>query len=451
MTGDPSGGQPNILLVTIDSLRADHVYSNAAETPSLDRLVERGRSYSTAFAQGPFTTFSMPSLFTSQYPSDLQYTELTESTIGVSIGDNPTIGTVLCENGYETAGFHSNPLLSNLFGFDRGFDVFDARLPMDGIDALSGRTKVLADKLLRLVRKHPYLPAEKLTQRGLDWLDSRDGDEPFFLWLHYMDVHGPYQPKSGNSYWNKYRGERLWRKAVTSPTEITDDERETLRAWYREEVTYTDRCLGRFLDGLRERDQFADTVVAVTADHGEQFGEHGTYSHPHQLYDELLHVPLVFAGPDCDSTTVDEIVELTDIAPTLATMAGSSVPDAFVGDPLPGFDDRGHEPADDRTSGDGVAIAEANLVPDYAGCVRTDRWKYIRDGDSELLFDLSADPTEQTDIGDDEEARRAELAEHLDDHLAVDGRSAGSDGSVATVDIDGQGTEERLKDLGYLE
>lgn len=452
MTADISGRQPNILLVTIDSLRADHLYSDIAETPSLDKLAERGHSYSAAFAQGPFTTFSMPSLFTSQYPSDLQYTELTESTIGVSIGDNPTIGTVLSDNGYRTAGFHSNPLLSNLFGFDRGFDVFDARLPMDGINTLSGRTKVLADKLLRLVRKHPYLPAEKLTQRGLDWLDNHDGDDPFFLWLHYMDVHGPYQSKSGSTYLNKYRGEHLWRKAVTSPAEITDVERKTLQAWYREEITYTDRCLGQLFNGLRERDQLEDTVVAVTADHGEQFGEHGTYSHPHQLYDELLHVPLLFAGPDCDSTTVDDIVELTDVAPTLATIAGSSVPDAFVGDPLPGFVDP--DIKDDSRSQrkqDRAAIAEANLAPNYTGCVRTDRWKYIRDSDSELLFDLAADPTEQKDIGDDEEIQRSELADRLDDHLAVDGRLAGSGGSVATADIDGQGTKERLKDLGYLE
>jgi len=264
-----------------------------------------------------------------------------------------------------------------------------------------------------------------------------------------MDVHGPYQPKSGSTYLNKYRGERLWRKAVTSPGEVTDDERETIRAWYREEVTYTDRCLGTLLDGLREHGQLNDTVVAVTADHGEQFGEHDTYSHPHQLYDELVHVPLVVAGPSCTSASIDDVVELTDVAPTLATVTGSSPPDAFVGDILPGFDDG--NPADRRTSEEGVAIAEANLVPQYAGCVRTDSWKYIRDGDDEQLFDLMADPTEQTDRSDEVETRRAELAERLDDHLAVNGRTSRAAESVATADISGQGTKERLKDLGYLE
>lgn len=89
MTTDSAGVRPNILLVTVDSLRADSMYSDIVETPTLDRLADRGSTYTTALAQGPFTTFSMPSLFTSRYPSDLQYTELTETTVGVSIGDEP--------------------------------------------------------------------------------------------------------------------------------------------------------------------------------------------------------------------------------------------------------------------------------------------------------------------------------------------------------------------------
>lgn len=440
-----TASRPNVLLVTIDSLRADSVRDDAVRTPTLDELATAGTTYTQAFAQGPFTTFSMPSLFTGRYPSDLQYAAFSESTVGVYIDEEPTITTMLADAGYETAGFHSNPLLSTLFGFDRGFETFDARLPLSGAEFVPGRGKILTDKLLRLVRKYPYLPAEKLTRRGLEWLDARAGDRPFFLWLHYMDVHGPYQPKSGNAYLNKLRAERLWRKAVTDPETLSTGERNRLREWYRDEITYTDRCLGTLLDGLGERGLREETVTVVTADHGEQFGEHGRFSHPHQLYDELVHVPLLVDGPDRENETVDDVVELTDVAPTLGRAAGVQPPASFVGTPLP------TATTDDETRSERRAISEADVVPTYVGSLRTDRWKLIRTGDGEKLYDLARDPAEETDVRDDHESVAAELSERLDDHLAAEGRAVGAGRSVTSVDIDSSETEDRLRDLGYLE
>lgn len=438
--------RPNVLLVTVDSLRADAVYDDAVETPTFDRLRDAGTTYTKAFAQGPFTTFSMPSLFTSRYPSGLQYAEFSESTVGVYIDEEPTIQTALSDAGYETAGFHSNPLLSNLFGFDRGFDTFDARLPLSSTGFIPGRGKILTDKLLRLVRKHPYLPAEKLTQRGLDWLGERSTNRPFFLWLHYMDVHGPYQPKSGNTYLNKFKGERLWRKAVTNPEELSPAESTRLREWYHEEITYTDRCLGELLDGLAARDLLDDTVTVVTADHGEQFGEHGRFSHPHQLYDELVHVPLIVDRPDVEAETVDRLVELTDVAPTLCSVADADTPDSFVGSSLLRGD--AEAATDDEYES---AISEADVVPTYTGCFRTSQWKLLRTGSRERLYDLTVDPTEQTDVSDEHESVVADLASRLDDHLAADGRDVGDGRSVASVDIESSETEDRLRDLGYLQ
>lgn len=440
MTGAPS----NVLLITIDSLRADSVYGDSVLTPTFDRLQSSGTAYTRAFAQGPFTTFSMPSLFTSRYPSGLQYAEFSESTVGVYIDDEPTIPTMLSDAGYETAGFHSNPLLSNLFGFDRGFDTFDARLPLSDASFLSGRAKILTDKILRIVRKHPYLPAENLTRRALDWLDSRSAGRPFFLWLHYMDVHGPYQSKSGNAYRNKFRGERLWRKAVTRPDDLTPAERDRLRDWYHEEIRYTDRCVGTLLDGLADRDLLEDTMTVLTADHGEGFGEHGIFSHPHELYDELINVPLLMDGPTTGSDTVEELVELTDVAPTIARVADADVPEVFTGTPLPTADDE-ERPAE------GVAISEADLVPTYSGCLRTDRWKLVRAGDDERLYDLESDPDEQIDVREDNEAVATDLSDRLDNHLATDGRDAGAERSVAEVELDNTEAEDRLRDLGYLE
>jgi len=435
--------QSNILLVTIDSLRADHSYSAFTDTPAHDALTENGITYERAYAQGPFTTFSMPSLFTSRYPSGLQYVEFSDSTVGVYIDDEPTIPELLREQGYETAGFHSNPLLSNLFGFDHGFDEFDARLPLSELDIFSGRAKILTDKLLRVFRKHAYLPAEKLNDRAVEWLDDRDDDQPFFLWLHYMDVHGPYQSKSGNAYLNKYRGEHLWRKALKRPDEVTESEHERLKELYRIEVEYTDRCVGELFDALRARGLFEDTVTVLTADHGEQFYEHRQYSHPHQLYEELTHIPLIVRDPDRESASQDDVAELIDVAPTLIERAGGDVPESFSGRSL--FKDA------DESAGR-AAFSEADLTPAYNGSVRTDRWRYVRDdtADEELLFDHESDPDEQRDVLTNFPEISERLSDRLEAHVTTDGRSVGPQRDVTRKDIEDGEVQDRLEDLGYL-
>jgi arylsulfatase len=439
--------QPNVLLVTTDSLRADHVYGDEAETPAHDSLAEAGTVYEKAFAQGPFTTFSMPSLFTSCYPSGLQYMEFSEKTVGVYIEDEPTIPTVLGEAGYDTAGFHSNPLLSHLFGFDRGFDTFDAKLPFTNTEFVPGRAKILADKLLRLFRKHAYLPAEKLTDRALRWIEERNSEDPFFLWVHYMDVHGPYQAKEGSTYLNKYRGERLWRKCLSEPEAITPAEHDRLRELYRTEVEYTDAQVGRLLDRLRDRGLYADTTTVATADHGEQFGEYGAYSHPHQLYDVLTHVPLIVRRPGEGANRVTDLVELLDVAPTLAREARVSPPSSFSGSELPGTN--GDTPEDAKRT----AISEADLVPAYNGSLRTPEWRYVRDDASgtELLLDAADPPGERTDVAAENEAVVERLRGLLEDHLRVTGRDAGGDVRQGGEEIDDEDIEDRLKTLGYLE
>jgi arylsulfatase len=433
----------NVLLVTIDSLRAGHIYNSFTDTPAHDGLADEGIVYERAYSQGPFTTFSMPSLFTSRYPSGLQYVEFSDSTVGVYIDDEPTIPELLREQGYETAGFHSNPLLSNLFGFDHGFDEFDARLPLSDLDLFSGRAKILTDKLLRVFRKHAYLPAKNLNDRAVEWLDDRDDDQPFFLWLHYMDVHGPYQAKSGNAYLNKYRGERIWRKALKRPDEVTQSEHERLKELYRIEVEYTDRCLGNLFDALRARGLFEDTLTVLTADHGEQFYEHGQYSHPHQLYEELTHVPLIVRDPNRESASQDDVTELIDVAPTLVERAGGDVPESFSGRPLFGDTDE----TDDR-----AAFSEADLTPAYNGSVRTARWRYVRDdtADEELLLDHENDPDEQRDVLADFPEVGDRLADRLDAHVTTDGRSVGPQRDVTQKDIEDREVQDRLEDLGYL-
>lgn len=407
----------------------------------MDELAEGGTTFEHAHVQAPFTTFSMPSLFTSRFPSGLSYVEFSEKTVGVAV-DQPTLTERLRDTGYLTAGFHSNPLLSNLFGFDRGFDTFDANLPFANTDWLPGRAKILADKVARFLRTYPYIPAEELNSRANSWLEKNTGTgRPFFLWLHYMDVHGPYQAKTGNNFLNKYRAERLWRKAVSTPTEITKDEHDELTSLYQAEVEYVDGALGGLIRDLRSKGLLEETLVTITADHGEQFGEHGAYSHPHQLYDELTHVPLILAGPRWESGTSSELVPLLDVAPTLAA-AGDAELSSFVGTPLDEPDGRGE-----------VIVSEADLSPSYTASIRTPDWRYVFRGEigAEELYNIEADPAQQQDVASKHPDITEQMSNRLSEHVTGSDRVIGEEAETTLIELSDQETEQRLRDLGYLE
>lgn len=433
----------NVLFITVDSLRADHVLTEKANTPSIDKLAKRGTSFLSTFSQAPYTTFSMFSLFTSRFPSELNFVEFSESTVGVYIDKEQTIPQVLNESGYQTAGFHSNPLLSNLAGFDKGFDVFDAGLPLSNTSMFPDKMKIYLDKIRRLVRRYPYLPGERLNDRAKDWLERVD--QPFFLWLHYMDVHGPYQSRSGISYINKFESERLWRKAVKKPDSVTESEHERLKHLYKKEVEYLDECIDDILQTLEHLGISKDTIIVLTADHGEQFLEHGRYSHPHQLYDELIHVPLVIYEPEAEPEEVDELASLLDVAPTVCDIIGLDVPEEFKGGKLT---------RPNRSSGHrNHVISEADLYPHYKAAVRTRDWKYIRnDGqDRDELYNLNQDPNERDNLINTGEDSQAKLTKILDSHLTGEDREIGEDISRTKQKIEDETVKGRLRELGYLD
>lgn len=446
--------QPNVLLVTIDSLRADHVYTDLAETPTFDSLAQDGTAFDSAFAQGPYTTFSMPSMFTSKYPSQLTSIDFVEGVEGVLVEGESTIPQRLAAAGYTTAGVHTNPLLSDLFGFDVGFDYFD-----DGLrglsDRLSGRFALLADKVGRLVRRHPYVPADTLTDRATEWLRTNDS-EPFFLWVHYMDPHGPHQSRDGFQYLEKYRAEALWRKAVHSPDDVSEEERRRLRETYAEEVELTDRAISRLLDSFGEAVGTREPMTVLTADHGDEFHEHGSYSHESKLYEELLHVPLIVDPPsrrtiDRDPTALTPIL---DVAPTILDAAGASV-DGLAGTSLfePSSALRQEEDKDTRADSESEAtidepavISEARLNPAYAGAIRTAKWKYIDDDGNRELYDLETDPDESENVLSEND----ELATRFASVLAVHReRHSGERRDAEHLWSDELDTQ--LRSLGYIE
>lgn len=312
-----SSSRRNVILLTIDALRADHLSSHGYEretTPNLDRLAEDGWNFERAYSASSHTREAIPSLLTGRDPIeavDERYTLDAES-----------IATHCSDAGFRTGAFHSNPYVSRAYGFDEDFDRFD-----DDLYFGESRVVALLQRAFDKLRDRHYASAETINERALEWVDSRD--ELMFLWNHYMDPHGPYDPPKGHrDPFGDGRdasrdAKKLYRRAaVTDPESITDDERRELVDQYDAEIRYVDACIGDFLDALRERGVLRDSLVVVTADHGDAFGEHGRYGHPRYPTDELVHVPMIVSGPETTATSIDAPVSTLDVVPTVLDFAG---------------------------------------------------------------------------------------------------------------------------------
>ena len=447
----------NVVLVTVDSLRADHCssYGYDRETsPNLDALAAEGVAVD-AYANANATRASFPSILTSTYP--LAYGGFRY------LSDRRTmLGTPLQAAGYATGGFHSNVWLSRDFNYDRGFDRFydsksdpglmarlrtflKTNLDQDGL--VYGTLQSLYDRTERQAGidvGQTYKDAETITDRALEWIDG--APEPFFCWVHYMDVHHPYVPRP------EYAAEmgvemgigereaiRLRRKMLERPDEVTEEERGTLIDLYDAEIRYADEQIGRLIGTVRE--SAGETAFLCTSDHGEEFYEHGGYSHNPSMYEEIIHVPLVLAGEGVGAAgRPDVAVELLDVAPTVHDLAGVDPPDTYRGRPVP-----------DRiaTGESATVVSETENDDGLRLAVRRDGWKYIWDqgAGTEELYDLAADPGELEDVVGREPDRRDDLRAHLEAHVE---ELAETNESLPEVRMDAE-TERRLKDLGYLE
>ena len=432
---------PNVLLLVVDSLRYDIIFGEwTSETPTIDRLANEGLRCSQCISQGVSTAPAMTALLTGRYP-------LSYSGHWGLADDEPTVAWGFKEGGYDTAAVHSNPYVSAARNFDRGFDRFIEDVttfePDRTLASRSDRIYRVANRIGRVVRKRPYTPAEKTTTLVIDEIDRMDA--PWFAWGQYMDAHGPYLSSRNPSYREKLQAERLWRKAaVTAPGEITSAEHEELADAYRREVEAVDAAIGDLCDALEARGLLEETVVVVTADHGEEFGEHGRYGHGNQPYEELVRVPLVIRAPGADlPSRYARQVRLIDLGPTLFDLAGCDSPEAlrsrFTGDTI-------------REEGErDIAVTEKRYreTESYHVAFRTPRWKFIHDTrkGTTRLFDLGDDPGERTDVID----REVEVCDRFETRLdlrrpLIEETIQGKSGRVPDPAI-----ESRLKALGYRE
>lgn len=449
----------DIVLVTVDSLRADHVGWHGYDrdtTPNLDERAASAETFQSAFSHACSTRPSFPSIMTSSYALEHGGFERLSPK-------RTTIAELLKEAGYETAGFHSNLYLSADFGYDRGFNrFFDSKSDPGTLAKLRQEVKTHLDSDGRLygflqqafnaTEKRAgielgsaYVDAEEITDHALSWASSTSST-PRFLWVHYMDVHHPYVPPSEHQ--RRFRDEpvndrdavQLRRKMLESPGEITSTEFDTLIDLYDSEIAYVDAQVERLIETLQtEWDN--DLVIAFTADHGEEFLDHDGFSHSATFHDEVIHVPLFVGTGREEPGEKDNLVGLMDLAPTLADKANVDRPETYRGQPLSQVDDRWNR-------SEVIAEWADTDTDDRRFAVRTTKWKYIREEDGdEQLYDLTSDPDEMNDLATENIDVLSDLRERLEDHLAILDES-GED--LGDVEMDEE-VRQRLRDLGYQE
>lgn len=433
---------PNVLLITLDTVRAANLslYGyHRRTTPNLERLARSGVCFERALSTAPWTLPSHCSMFLGRYPHELS-ADWTQPLDGAY----PTLAEVLAANGYETAGFVANAhYCCRGTGLARGFAHYEDHPISPGQLVLTcGATRRLQcnHRLRNLLCYHELLdriPAATVNADFLHWL-SRPRQRPFFAFLNYFDAHAPYyppapfdtqfgpgRPPEGPLGWPK--GERGMKDMRGAGGAMTAQEVQTELDAYDGALAYIDHQLGLLLAELEKRGLLHNTLVIITADHGEQFGEHGLLSHSSSVYLPVLHVPLVILHPSKAplNKRVHEAVTLRDIPATVMDLL--DLKDKFPGrslrrffDPTQGFVQSGKEvqfSAADHQGGCCACDGPSRIISEVSG--PNDRtlppWypffrgplhslvegtlHYIRDSNGhEELYDFSADPLEQHDL-----------------------------------------------------
>lgn len=448
------GQEPNVILLTADSLRADHVGCCARPgtqglTPNLDGFAARSVTFTRAFAQGPYTGASLPPLFTGRYACRLKPVGRGQAinwahAAGVVVDGARTVSEVLKAAGYHTAAFHSNPAVSRLFGFDKGFDVFHDDVLLSK-NELPRKLKLWVARFQRIFRSNPYRSARAINRLVLEWLAS--AREPFFLWVHYMDTHGPYLSRKTLAYVS--RGERVWRTSIRSPRKITPEQRGLLLRNYRRQIAYLDAELGTLLKAFHRKRLFERSLVMISADHGDEFFEHGLYGHQGHLYDELLHVPLFVRFPGVLPGRCEELTELIQIPSTVLDFARirPTAPTGFEAPSfLPVLDRRALPPRS-------FILSEWGVEPHEGLCIRTKDWKliWLNRGERKELYELTVDPSEQKNVV----AEHPEVIRELERELLAHCSGPQTPLERGSVPAEVSKEEEelvisRLRDLGYI-
>jgi arylsulfatase A-like enzyme len=428
---EPPAGAPNVLLLILDTVRAEDLSLYGFQhptTPHLEALAARGVTFEHAISPSPWTLPAHASLFTGRHPH-----QLSADWERPLDAEDPTIAELLSSRGWATAGFVGNLIYATYeTGLDRGFIRYE---DYPTSPAMVARSSLLVRMIVNRVRRWlgfdqvlVWKSAESITSSFLDWSRAR-ADRPFFAFLNYMDAHAPYIPPPELS--GRFGPARVgWAPAdLSNRRDWEADELRMERAEYDATIAFVDQQIGVLLDSLYTRGVLENTLVMVAGDHGEQFGEHGLVDHGNSLYRQLLEVPLVIAFGDRlpAGRRVREPVTLRDVPATMLDLLDS--PDPLPGNSLLAL--VGSSASDDDPAGEiawespPVSIVSAGVrMPDWLPISRGDMqsivlggYHYIRNGDGvEELYAFFEDPREENDLADEERAgpvlERARAALH---------------------------------------
>jgi len=398
----------DVVLIVVDTLRADHlgVYGyDRGTSPRIDALARHSTVFESAWSAAPWTLPSVMSMMTSRLPSSHRV-----ENDGLKLGaDVPTLAETMKRAGYSTGAFVSHVYVSSIFGFDRGFETFEDF----GVSRPSYRPEA---------RMEPA--ADRVTDAALAWL-SRQGRRPVFLFVHYFDAHWPYEPpeRFRALYPDDYHGPLdatydSISKFQDPRLPLPDDYRRFLIDRYDGEIRFVDEQIGRLLDGLAASGRGTRAFLVVTADHGEEFKDHGSIGHGRRLYEEVVRVPLVMgrlapaAGPPQARVTVP--VSGIDLLPTIAEVAGTAPPPGVQGASLmpllrvpPSGASGG---AASGPPAERPLVSETIRLNAHLKAIRRGSLKLIQSMDENRgeLYDLAADPRERDDLSEKRpEDRRA--------------------------------------------
>jgi len=399
-------GGLNLLLVTLDTTRRDHLSCYdpvVGKTPYLDALAADGVRFDMAISASAATPVSHATILTGLNPFEhglrVMYAES-----GCRLPETvPTLSTILREEGWQTGAFLSSFTVSSFYGFDRGFDEFDEGLEVPADEAFERKQNGFWDWPLDRNQRR----SDETTDRTISWLAG--ARRPFFAWVHYWDPHDT---------------EMLPPPEVVSQFVSAIETRPAQRrAAYRSEVHYVDMQFGRLIRALKDEGLYDDTIIVVVGDHGEGLGDHGWWYH-RILYQEQIHVPLIIRAPGWPSgITVRDLVRTTDIAPTLLEAIGLEIPSKISGLSLSGLI-HGRSEAPRIAYADAINLYDLNATivarrPDDAlvYCAMDREWKLIHRPTLQAkdeLYNVSVDPGELVNLIDAEPARADELRRELE-------------------------------------
>jgi len=357
--GSPSEPRPpNVIVYLIDTLRADHMslYGYSRETtPRIAKWADSAYVFDNAYSSGSKTLEAIPALFASRLGLlHLQPRDGIEA---------PVVAELFRNIGYRTAAFQANLMVMPAMGYARGFDNY---------------TRIYGEPTMRNGRERPSAgSADQVQDEALGWIDEA-GDEAFFLYLQTMDPHTPYTAPAG------FAGRFSKQADQAGPPKGRTDQMFDANL-YDECVAYADDAFGRFIDQLEARGLHDNTLIVLTADHGESLGDgpfKNRYSHGRSLHEEIVRIPFALRLPrQTEGARVPDLVSLIDIAPTIVEAAGIPPPDQFLGESL--FGERR------RRAVAGIRVWRGEQVSSF---VREGQWKLVRSETGNELYDLESDP-----------------------------------------------------------